>query len=186
MVKPQGIGEIEVSLNQNEFSPGGKLEGTFYLHLQKPVTARSLNVSFFGTLGEIGGPGLNEEYTVPMKISGNRIYSTYERHTFAIEIPKKLPLTKAYNYCLKIWLDIPAQLDLVKITEIKIANARAPPASRASLQVPAIFIVGAFFIVFAYLLSDISVQTLAVLLPGLFVVWLTYQFYFARRIPKRT
>ena len=125
MEKNLGKNLIEILPGKKEFSPGEKLEGTVRLRLEKPMAARGLHVSFFGTEEVLGNKGMREDFKVAAKLSGSRLYSTYEAHAFALDIPVDLRPAKNYAYYLKAWLDIPASLDVLAVNKVSIVNVQA-------------------------------------------------------------
>ena len=131
-------GSIEISFPDKKYSPGETVSGTIKLNLAKPVKARALKVAFFGNynlkygfgkdsrkfrlVDNINGSGGNilDAFTVTKTISGSRSYQNGETLSFAIQIPGNIVGYPVYNYFLKAYLDLPAKMDILKISEIKI------------------------------------------------------------------
>ncbi|MFA6907676.1 MAG: hypothetical protein WC263_02510 [Candidatus Micrarchaeia archaeon] len=185
MDKMPGASRIEILPDRKEYSPGEKLTGTVQLRLAKPMPARGLHVSFFGTGGVLGNEGIHEDFLVTAKLTGRRTYSTYEVHTFSLSIPCELPTTKVYTYYIKAWLDVPVRLDALRVIKVDMAHAHAPVATPGEFHFLTMFVVCALALASAYFVSGISFHLFIVLLLVLIAVGLFYTLYIARRFSPR-
>ena len=132
--------KMELKLDKSSFAIGEKITGTVILKLDKPKQARGLRLEFYGV--EHAGDSARVICQASVDLSPARLYQNGESVPFAIDVPAgakryiSLPPTTstlekmsrintriAWN--VKATLDLPEEIDLAQIADIKITDPNA-------------------------------------------------------------